>query len=185
MSKAVFIDRDGTLIRHVAYLHETKYVQLLPKVGSALRLLKDSGYQLIIITNQAGVAYGYYSEDDLKQVNQYIDQLLREQGCRIDAWYYCPHHPMGVLPEYRLICHCRKPRGGMLLTAAKNHSIDLTSSYTIGDRWLDAKAGQTGGGTGIMVLTGEGIRDFSSTPSNSPILSNLFSAARWIVSKGR
>ena len=145
MSKAVFLDRDGTLIRHVPYLHHVEDVQLLPGVGPALRLLKTAGYYLIVITNQAGVAYGYFTEEDLQRVNSHLHRMLQEEGCRIDAWYYCPHHPAGALSKYRLACDCRKPGGGLLTLAAQAHRLDLAASFTIGDRWSDVQAGKTGG----------------------------------------
>ena len=184
MSKAVFLDRDGTLIRHVPYLHHVEDVQLLPGVGPALRLLKTAGYYLIVITNQAGVAYGYFTEEDLQRVNSHLHRMLQEEGSRIDAWYYCPHHPAGALSKYRLACDCRKPGGGLLTLAAQAHRLDLAASFTIGDRWSDVQAGKTGGGTGILVLTGEGRKDFRTAPGKGLVFTHLLSAARWIVSKG-
>ena len=135
-NKAVFLDRDGTLIKHVPYLHDPQLVELSPGAPKALSELKAMGFLLIVVTNQSGVARGYYVEEDIRRVNRRVNEVLEESGGpAIDAFYYCPHFPEGVIPEYSVCCNCRKPSPGMALRAALEHDIDLKRSYIIGDTY--------------------------------------------------
>ena len=156
LNKVVFLDRDGTLNEEVNYLHKPEDMKLLPGVPQALKKLKDAGYKLIVVTNQAGVARGYYTEEDVKILHQYMNQLLEKEGAEIDAFYYCPHHPVHGIGAYKKVCNCRKPGTGMFEMAEKDFPVDRAASYMIGDKLLDTEAGQKFGVTSILVGTGYG-----------------------------
>ena len=134
LNKVVFLDRDGTLNEEVNYLHKPEDMKLLPGVPQALKKLKDAGYKLIVVTNQAGVARGYYTEEDVKILHQYMNQLLEKEGAEIDAFYYCPHHPVHGIGAYKKVCNCRKPGTGMFEMAEKDFPVDRAASYMIGTR---------------------------------------------------
>lgn len=153
--RAVFLDRDGVLIRHVDLLIRTDQVELHPGASQALQRLRGSGFALIVVTNQPVVARGLGSEQDVEGVHETIQRLLRASGAgEIDRFYFCPHHPRAELPQYRLACQCRKPRPGMLLRAARELEIDLPASYIVGDRISDIIAGQRAGCRTILVESG-------------------------------
>ncbi|NDD54662.1 HAD family hydrolase [bacterium] len=146
LHKAVFLDRDGTLIANVPYLHQEKDVVLLEPVIPFLLQHQADGYLLVMVTNQSGVARGMYDEATVRRLNQYVCDLLAKRGVTITACYYCPHHPWeAVLPAYRQDCACRKPAPGMLLQAAKDLKIDLSASIMVGDSQCDLDAGKTAG----------------------------------------
>lgn len=154
--EAVFLDRDGTLIEEVHYLAELSQVRLIPGAADAVRKLNDAGALVIVVTNQSGVARGYFPEANVALVHERLSVLLAECGARIDAFYYCPHHATEGVKTYRVACECRKPKPGMLLTASREHSIDLTQSWMIGDKPCDAEAGAAAGCRTILVRTGHG-----------------------------
>lgn len=143
---AVFLDRDGTLIRDVHYLARPEQVELIPGVAAALRRVNAAGIPAIVITNQSGIARGYFTEADYEQVRARTEALLAEQGARIDATYHCPHHPEATAP-----CECRKPGTLLYRRAATDHSLDLRTSWYIGDRIRDVIPARELGGRGIMV----------------------------------
>ena len=153
---AVFLDRDGTLIRERGYLKDPARVELEQGAAEAVARLNRIGYAVVLVTNQSGVARGYYTEEDVAAVHERIECLLAAEGARLDGVYYCPHYPEGVVQEYRQACSCRKPAGGMLLQASKELGIRLEGSYMIGDKLTDAEAARRAGLTGILVRTGYG-----------------------------
>jgi D-glycero-D-manno-heptose 1,7-bisphosphate phosphatase len=154
MKKAVFIDKDGTLIKNVPYNINTKLITFEEQVIPALRLLQSHGYQLIIISNQPGIAFSYFTEEDIKRVYQFIHTRLLLQGIQLNGFYYCPHHVDGVDPQYAKACYCRKPLPGLLLEAATDQDIDLERSWMIGDILHDCEAGNRAGCTTILLNTG-------------------------------
>ncbi|MEY8354074.1 HAD family hydrolase [Lachnospiraceae bacterium 54-53] len=156
MDKIVFLDRDGTLNEEVEYLHCREDLVILPGVAEALRRLKDQGFQLVVVTNQAGVARGYYGEEDVKDLHQYLNSLLSKEGAGIDRFFYCPHHPVHGIGEYRRKCRCRKPETGMFEMAGEYFQVDKARSYMIGDKLLDTEAGRRYGVSTILVGTGYG-----------------------------
>ncbi|OGV51253.1 MAG: hypothetical protein A2017_16700 [Lentisphaerae bacterium GWF2_44_16] len=163
MKKACFLDRDGVLIEEVNYIKSPEQVKIIPAVFSALKKLREKGYLCIVISNQSGVARGYFKEENISKIQDRIDELLKEKELKIDGYYNCPHHPDGIVPEYRKNCDCRKPRPGMIIRAAKEHSIDLSKSFMIGDKISDIKAAENAGcHVGIMVRTGHGEDQISS-----------------------
>lgn len=154
--EAVFLDRDGTLIEEVNYLSSPEQVTLIPGAADAVRRLNALGVLVVIVTNQAGVARGYFPESRVAEVHAHLASLLAEQGARVDAFYFCPHHPTEGVGAYRVACGCRKPRPGMLLAAARDLDIDLSRSWMIGDKVCDADAGRAAGCRALLVRTGHG-----------------------------
>lgn len=182
MNKAVFIDRDGTLIKDKDYLAKPSEVELIENTIPALEIFEDLDYRIFIITNQSGVARGYFSEKSVKEVNDYLKSLLSEHGISIAKIYYCPHHPDGEVEKYSYRCNCRKPEPGMLHKAREEFNINLEKSATIGDKKSDVLVGQVTGGKGILVLTGHGEKQKKDLNNRQPdhISNNLFQAALWL-----
>jgi len=150
---AVFLDRDDTIIRDPGYLGDPDGIHILPGASEAVRVLNESGIPAIIITNQSGIARGFFTEETLEAIHKRLTALLSGQGARIDAIYYCPHHPDGVVEEYRLTCTCRKPQPGLLLRAAQDFGLDLMKCYLVGDKPIDMETIHKVGGRGILVGT--------------------------------
>ena len=181
---AVFLDRDGTLIEEVGYLDRVDRIEWLPYGIDAVRLLNQAGYAVVIVTNQAGVARGLYGEADVQAVHAAIDARFARGGARIDAYYYCPHHPEGVVEAYRQACGCRKPATGMLDQARDALGIDVARSFVVGDRWSDVALGTRAGARGLLVRTGYG-RDEEARPKADvtavAVVDNLMAAVSWIL----
>lgn len=154
----IFLDRDGTINEEVHYLHRNEDLKLLPGVGEAISRFNKAGYQVIVVTNQAGVARGYYGEEDVKKLHVHMNDLLSESGAHVDGFYYCPHHPEHGIGAYKIECHCRKPETGMFEQAQANLPwiIDRGASYMIGDKLIDTQAGHNFGLKSILVGTGYG-----------------------------
>ncbi len=157
MNRAVFLDRDGVITKDPPhYAHKLDQLRLIPKSAKAIRLLNENGFKVIIVSNQSGVARGYYQEKDVEIFNHAMEDELRKEGAYIDTIYYCPHHPEAEIVDYRINCDCRKPNPGMLLKSAKNLDIDLKESFVVGDKISDIVAGFKAGCVTILVLTGHG-----------------------------
>jgi D-glycero-D-manno-heptose 1,7-bisphosphate phosphatase len=150
---AVFLDRDGTLVEEVPYLHDPERVALLPGVA-ALGALASAGYALVVVTNQAGVARGLYDVAAVDRVHRRLRELLAAGGVRLDAVLYCPHHPEGAVAAYARACRCRKPGPGMLETAAERLGLELPVSYLVGNHPTDVGAAVAAGVTPLFVATG-------------------------------
>jgi len=149
--KAIFLDRDGVINVEVSYLSDPADFKFIEGSIKALKILKRKRYLLIVITNQAGIARGYFSEKRLKQIHDKMEYILKENNIQLDDIYFCPHHPDFTGP-----CDCRKPNPGMLLKAQKKHNIDLKLSYMVGDTLSDIKTGMNVGCKTVLVLTGYG-----------------------------
>lgn len=147
---AAFLDRDGVLNVDHGYVHRLDALDLIPGAAEAVRLLNGAGYLVIVVTNQSGVARGYFEEADVERFNRELTRRLAAQGARIDALYVCPHHPEGTVARYAIACDCRKPRAGLLAQAARDFQIDRARSFLIGDRDGDREAAAAFGITGIM-----------------------------------
>lgn len=137
MNRAVFLDRDGTLNVDKGYIHEIDEFEWLPGVLEALKLFRGNGYMLLIVTNQSGIARGYYSEADFQELNRWMLEYLEQRGIHIEKVYYCPHHPEASVTEYRQRCSCRKPQVGLFERAMREFNIDVDHSYVIGDKLRD------------------------------------------------
>lgn len=198
--KVVFLDRDGTMNEEVHYLHRPGDLALIPGTGEAVKLLNDAGYTVIVVTNQAGVARGFYAEDDVKKLHRYMNEVLSWYGAHVDAFYYCPHHPEQGIGEYKIKCKCRKPGTGMLEAAEKELDgvVDREVSWMIGDKLIDTEAGHNFGVRSILVGTGYGEKIRKEQEAAGTILSggvcgdgsydyyveNLLAAARIVVTGG-
>lgn len=146
MKKAIFFDRDGTLIEDAHYLSSLDQIVLIPKMIAFARECQQLGYILVVVTNQSGIARGYFDEAFVERTHQHLAMLLRNEGVSIAGWYMCPHHPIAAVQEqYKQDCSCRKPQPGMLVQAAKELHIDCTQSYMIGDKDSDLEAGKNAG----------------------------------------
>ncbi len=184
LSPAVFLDRDGTMLEDVGYLDRLERLAFFPYTIDSIRLLNRGGFKVVVVTSQAGVANGMVTEAFLKDAHEFIGRRVAEAGGRIDGFYYCPHLPTAVVPEYRTDCECRKPKPGMITTAARDLSIDLARSVTVGDRWRDIEMGQAAGTRGVLVETGYGKTEAPRRPSRIepvPVVANLIEAAGWIL----
>ncbi len=168
---AIFLDRDGTVNVEVNYLHQPELVQLEATVGAAIARLNAAGWPVIVITNQSGIARGYYTSTELHAVNQRINALLKPFAARVDAWYWCPHHPDVTGP-----CACRKPGTALFEQAASEHCIDLRNSWMIGDKLLDVQAGLNAGCHAIMVTTGYGADQHAQAPPDVAVVPSLAAA---------
>ena len=156
MEKVIFLDRDGTLNEEVNYLYRREELILFDGVPEALKLFKEHDYRLVVVTNQAGVARGYYGEEDVVKLHRYMNDLLRPRGAEIDAFYYCPHHPEHGIGGYAISCHCRKPETGLFEMAERRFAVDKARSWMIGDKMSDILAGKNYGVHTALVGTGYG-----------------------------
>ena len=154
MNKAVFLDRDGTINIEKNYLYEIDKFEFIEGVPEAIKILNDKGYLVIVVTNQAGIGRGYYTEEDMHKLHKHIDKELEKYNAHIDAYYFCPHHPEHGIGKYRVDCECRKPRDGMLRKALEDYNINAHNSYVIGDKVGDAYSGAGLGIKGIIVESG-------------------------------
>jgi len=182
---AVFLDRDGTIIREVDYLSRLEEIELLPGATEAILKLNRRQIPVILVTNQSGIARGKITEEFVKQSHLLLNQLLAQKEAHIDNFFYCPHHPeIGAAP-YRTICSCRKPAPGLLLQAAREHGLDLEKSFVIGDKLIDVKMAQKVRARGILVKTGYGNRELKliekSGVNPDQICTDISEAAEWIL----
>lgn len=152
--KAVFLDKDGTLIDDIAYNVEPRRIALCHRAGLALRLLSALGYRLFVVSNQDGIGDGRFAEAAMGPVAARLAELLAREQAALAGFYYCPHHPRAALPRYARACDCRKPAPGMLLRAAREHGIDLAASWMIGDILHDVEAGNRAGCRSVLLDNG-------------------------------
>ena len=182
-NKAVFLDRDGTLNEDPGYIGDPNKLVLYPDVGESLKLLKNKyNFKLIVISNQSGVARGLISEEDVIAMNSELNKRLSTFGVIIDDFYYCIHHPEFSKKED---CDCRKPSPKMILDSSKDHNIDLTKSYFIGDTIADIEAAKNAGVRSILVKTGKGMESFSMLQNGNKfpsfVAENLMEACQFII----
>ncbi len=185
--KTVFLDRDGVINRNPlnkGYVRKWAEFAFIPNARKAIRELTESGYRIIVVTNQSGIGRGLYSEEDLTDIHERMLAEINKAGGTVKAVYYCPHHPEAG-------CECRKPKPGMLTRAAREHNIELSDTYLIGDTTTDIEAGQSVGATTFLVLTGLGQESYYDyirrTDQNGyrpeKIFTNLYTATRWLLKK--
>ncbi len=180
---ALFLDRDGTIIREAGYLQRMEDIEFLPGAVEAIRRINKAGWKCVIISNQSGVGRGYFSEETVRRINTELITLLRQEMAIIDGIYYCPHHPEGS-PPYNIQCNCRKPAPGLVFKAAAELNIDIAASAIIGDKYSDVQTARRLGIPGILVLTGYGQveldkikQDGDEPPSH--VEENLLDAVEW------
>jgi D-glycero-D-manno-heptose 1,7-bisphosphate phosphatase len=191
LKRAVFLDRDGVLVEDRPALTHIRDVEVLPRVPAALRDLADAGFLLLVVSNQTVVARGLLSEPDVARLHARIEAQLRAQGApALQGFYFCPHHPNATLSRYRTACACRKPRPGLLRTAALEHGVSLMHSFLVGDRITDVLAGAACGCQTVKVQTGAHLSPPIETASEIDlhvrphhVCADLYAAARWIVAQ--
>ncbi len=187
---AVFIDRDGTINEQRGYInHITRFV-ILPGVAKAIRLLNSHGFLAIVVSNQSGVARGYFPMELVYEVHDLLRGLLEKELAFIDGIFFCPHYPRGERQEYSIDCNCRKPRPGLIHKALENFNIDMSRSYVIGDRYTDIELADRCGLAGILVKTGYGLGDLKYVFPQGPlkplyVADDLLDAVQWIVENTR
>ncbi len=175
MNRAVFIDRDGTLIVEKNYLHKIEDVEMIPGVGKALAKLKKHGFRLILITNQSGVGRGFFTMEDVQRVHRHILAVLQKDGATLDGVYICPHQPEDN-------CECRKPKTKLIRDAAEKFQLDLARSFMVGDRELDVELGHNAGCRSVLVRTGYGETVIDGNLARPDfIAADLPAAAEWIL----
>lgn len=181
--RAAFIDRDGVINEERDYVYRIEDFHLLPGVGEGLRRLQRAGYLLVVVTNQAGIARGYYGEEEFARITAHMRALLEEHGVRLDGVYHCPHHPTAGLGALRLDCDCRKPRPGMLLQAAQELGIDLSRSAIVGDKDSDLLAGRAAGVRwAVLVESGHEPSPAARAVADS-VQPGLAEAAAWLLNR--
>jgi D-glycero-D-manno-heptose 1,7-bisphosphate phosphatase len=184
---AIFIDRDGTISEEVGYVNHPSRFRLFPYSTDAIKLLNDNGWFAIVVTNQAGVARGYFSEDVIVQVHGVLNTEMETAGARLDAIYYCAHHPSVGEPPYRHECDCRKPKTGLIERACSDLDIDKTPSWMVGDRYSDIELARNAGLKSAFVLSGYGRGEWEyqrQSWAHQPdlVCENLLEAVKSIVS---
>jgi D-glycero-D-manno-heptose 1,7-bisphosphate phosphatase len=165
---AVFLDRDGTMIEDVGYLDRLERLKLFPYTIDAVRLLNASGFKVVVVTSQNGVANGVLTEEFLGEAHAYMSRRFEAAGATVAGYYYCPHSPHATVERYRTDCECRKPKPGMILAAARDHDIDVSRSIVVGDRWRDIEMGLAAGTKAILVETGYGRTEAGRRPAAIP-----------------
>ncbi len=185
LNKAVFLDRDGVITEDPPhYAHRLDQLKLINGSAQAIRLLNAQNFHVIVVSNQSGVARGYYQESDVKIFNEEMNHLLESAGAHIDAIYYCPHHPDAVIEYYKKDCKCRKPKPGMILDGIQKYSLDIQNSFVVGDKWSDIEAGECAGLKTVLVLTGHGKDEISQKRGSANyVATNLFNAVTQYILK--
>lgn len=184
---AVFLDRDGTINEQMGYINHLSRFVMLPGVSKAIRRLNDFGFLTVVVSNQSGVARGYYPLELVHQVHSVLIRRLQEEAeAVVDAILFCPHHPQGVVPEFSWDCECRKPKTGLVDQACKIFEIDLSRSFMVGDMGSDMEFARRAGLTGILVRTGYGLGEIEyvlprKQAGPAHIARDLADAVQWIV----
>ncbi|RPJ22778.1 MAG: HAD family hydrolase [Desulfobacteraceae bacterium] len=186
---AVFIDRDGTINEQMGYVNHLSRFRILPRVPQAIRMLNRHGFLVVVVSNQSGVARGYYSLDLVKTLHHLLVTRIREKKGTIDGIFFCPHHPAGSVPEFSRDCDCRKPKTGLIEQARKSFEIDLQRSFVVGDMCTDMELAQRAGVPGVMVKTGYGLGEIEyilprKTAKPAHLAEDLLDAVRWIIGRG-
>ncbi len=188
---AVFLDRDGTINEQMGYINHISRFRLLPGIGAAIARLNQAQLPVVMVSNQSGLARGYFPATLLDAVHDRMHALLARDDAHLDGMYICPHHPEAVIPKYRKQCDCRKPAPGLLFRAAADLNLDLRQSFMVGDRWSDVECGQRAGAYSILVLTGYGrgeylyLRNRVACSPPTLVAENLDQAVTWILQQAQ
>lgn len=177
---AIFLDRDGTLIRDVGHLYRQDQVEILPRVAEAIRLLRGQGFLLVVVTNQSAVARGRLTEEELGRIHDALNARLAQDGAHLDGIYYCPHHPTEGIGTYHAECDCRKPNTGMIVRATSDLGLDPSSSYVVGDQTSDMELADRVGAKGVRIAS-HLVAGGDSPAPKYPVVADLWQAAEWIV----
>ena len=186
MQPAVFLDRDGTINEQMGYINHIDRFQMLPEAAKAIKKLNDADIPAVVVTNQSGLARGYFPAELLDDVHEKMKNALAAEGAHVDGIYICPHHPEAKEEKYRKACTCRKPKIGLFEQAATDLDIDLQKSYVVGDRWSDLKAAVKCKAVPVLVLTGYGRGDYEYIGPRQEVkpafvADNLKDAVEWIL----
>lgn len=184
LKRAVFLDRDGTIIEEAGYPDRLDRILFFPFSVDAVRTLNHAGFAVVVVTNQSGIARGIVPESFVGEAHEHIAERMRAGGARIDAFYYCRHHPDAPDAALRGPCDCRKPQPGLLRRAAAELGLDLTRSFIVGDRWQDVAAGQPVSVRGVLVRTGVGREQeqrADARVAGTLVVDDLAAAAAWIL----
>ncbi len=182
-NRAVFLDRDGVLIKDVNYLSRLEDISIYDDVPEGLISLKKNGFKLIMITNQSGVARGFFDESFVYETYNFLNNIFSKSGVSLDDLYFCPHHQQGK-PPYNIKCDCRKPAPGMIEKASKKHGIDCQRSFMLGDKKSDVELAYNSGTRGILLRTGKGDSEAASVAElypEVPILDTFSDAIDFIL----
>jgi D-glycero-D-manno-heptose 1,7-bisphosphate phosphatase len=182
------MDRDGTLTEEVGYVNHPSRLRVLPRSAEAIRRLNAADVAVVVVTNQAGIARGYFSPEVLAAVNAAMVSQLKDEGAHLDGVYVCPHHPTEGEPPYRMVCNCRKPKPGLLRRAAADLGLDLGRSTLVGDKGSDLVAARAVGARAVLVLTGYGLGEWEYRRSTLPVqpdhvAPDLVGAADWVLQR--
>lgn len=186
MRGGVFLDRDGTINEQMGYINHIDRFVMLPDAAAAIKLLNDHEVPVAVVTNQSGLARGYFPAELLDQVHRKMTDALAKVSAHVDGIFICPHHPEAKEDKYRIDCNCRKPKTGLFDQASAALGIDLRKSYVVGDRWSDLKAAVKCGATPVLVLTGYGAGDYeyigpTQVVQPAYVAKNLMEAVTWII----
>ena len=189
MKPAVFLDRDGTMIEERGYLTPSSQMVVFPWTVDAIRLLRRAGFAVVVVTNQGGVARGWYTRDFVEETHRALAARLAAAGAPVDAWQYCPHHPEALIDELRGPCRCRKPDIGMIEGPAQELGLDVSRSWVVGDSWRDVQLGHAAGAGSILVRSGHGAAMEANWLADAPrpmaVVDNLIAAAALILGSVR
>jgi len=178
MKKCVFLDRDGNINIEKDYLHKIEDFEFIKGAKESIKIFNDLGYLVVVVTNQSGVARGYYDESSVEKLHNHLQREVEAIGGHIDGFYYCPHHPEKGIGKYKVDCDCRKPEPGMFLQAKKDLDIDFSKSIMVGDKISDVKAGKNLGMRSILVKTGHGVEEVEKVDFDCEIFEDLEEFAR-------
>jgi D-glycero-D-manno-heptose 1,7-bisphosphate phosphatase len=186
--RAVFFDRDGTLNEEVGHLDDLSRFRVYPFAGRAVREINQAGLLSVVVTNQSGVGRGIFPEELVAAAHDRLAAVLRQDGAKLDAIYYCPHHPAAEIARFRVECACRKPSPGMMEQAARRFSISLADSFVIGDRYVDVEMAHRAGATSVLVETGFGQTEWEMFRGNGAVqphhvAENVYEAVQWILGR--
>ncbi len=183
--RAVFVDRDGTMLDELGYVTPASEVRIYPFTAKAITRLADAGLPVIVITNQGGIALGMYDHAFVDATHEKLAETLAQEGARVTRWYYCPHHPEGTVPEFTRTCECRKPGTGLLEAAARDLDLDLPASWVVGDQWRDIELAHRVGAKSVLVRTGYGAGLEKGWPADvappTTVCDDLLAAADYII----
>ena len=174
MKKCIFLDRDGNINVEKDYLHKIEDFEFETGALEAIKTFSDSEYLIVVVTNQSGIARGYYTEEDVIELHRHLKKKIEDAGGRVDGFYYCPHHSEKGIGKYKKECECRKPESGMFLQAKADLDIDFSNSIMVGDKMSDVEAGKKLGMRGILVRTGHGRTEEKKANKDIEIYDTLF-----------
>jgi D-glycero-D-manno-heptose 1,7-bisphosphate phosphatase len=184
VNKAVFLDRDGTIVEDVGYMNTPEQIKFIPGAIEAIKMLNEADFKVVIISNQAGVARGLVTEDMLQTIDKTLHKWVLNGGAHLDGIYYCPHHPEHGVYPYKQVCECRKPHPGLIKRAHRDLDIDLSLSYMVGDKATDIQAGKSAGAKTVFVMSGRGKEQKEKLKVKPDhVADNLLKAVTWILNQ--